>query len=437
MPVIQTPLAQVLNPIGQNGTPQPGLFAGLNAGRQQGIDNKLNQDRQDVSREQQDNANAELKNKQNLQRLSNIAMSSNIGLNIIESDPDNAQENLKRFLLENKKILKSLDKDTTQTDEAIIALNNGGVAEAQELMQSVLQTAQAQGGRLPKSNIPPPKFQFAGIGEDGRLTQRIVNSDQSIFDTGIEVPEKKPLVSIGGKIDAKDNRKRFGELFDRRTNIDKSLRQISNIRKLLGKDGTGLIGKSGKITKGVDGAFAALGGLAKNFGLGTDKFDTRTSLFSALEGTKLGDAAVKNAKLESLITDLAFAKAREQNGNGKITDPDFRIAVRSISAKADSPKQLIGVMEQLGRTSLEQFDKDVEATGSPDAFNFSKGQFKSLRNISSKKEFDQLFPVEEGNPLSTGKDGIPANGLPEGFKANDANGILHIVKGGFLVKADG
>lgn len=376
MPTIRTPLAQVLNPV-QGQPTQGGLFQSIARGAQN-KQTRLSSILQNQQRQQQ------IDQQKQLQRAANVNQAAITGLNIIKRDPANAETNLRDMIAQRKVVNPSLGiTDTTDTDELERVLNEGGVPAAQELFQSSLDAVRSSGVPLPQPTTPDFDKTFTAIGQSGKPEIFLLGA-QGPVATGLIAPPRAPLVQVGPGGGQKERVAEFKALFDESKNIDKTLSQFTQVRKIIREGGLGTIGASGRVTRGFQNVVSAIGGFAKNFGLGSDDFDQNSIVANALKGTPLGEQANRNAKVTSLITNLGFAVARAQ-GNQRITDKDFEAAIRTIGANADNPEQLAGVLDQFGNNLINQFETDVERTGS--AFGFTRQQFESLRNIPSKKEF--------------------------------------------------
>lgn len=391
MPQIQTPLAQILRPQTQQSFSPAATGQGA---------------RIDLLRQ-------EAEQKANLQRLSNLGQAAATGLDVIKSDPENSEQALRTMIDQRRSILPTIGiTDMTDTDELEAALNEGGVPAAQELLTGALNAAQSAGFKLPAPTTPSFTGAFQGKDEaTGKDVTFLRGKGGEVLNTGIPVVKRAPLVQVGAGGGNKERTQRFGQLFDESKNVDKALGQFNTVRDIVAEGGLGSIGTSGKVTKGIEKAFSALGGFVRNLGI-VDDFDEGSIVSQGLAGTPLGEQANRNAKISSLITNLAFTVAQAQNPGGRITDKDFQAAVQTIGASADNPEQLNQVINQFGDNLLSQFETDVEREGA--AFGFSKAQFKSLANIPSKKKFlsgvgGQQAPAPTGISATT----KPADLTPE------------------------
>lgn len=340
-------------------------------------------------------AQADRDRQKNLQRISNVGQAAAEGLGIISQDPENAERNLRGFIEARRQLLPQVGIDDLSDTEALeAALNEGGIAAAQELLNDTLNATQSVGFKLPEPTSPKFAGVFTAIDPTTGRPTIFQRSDKGIvLNTGLEAPERSPLVTVGGG--DKERTQRFGELFDESKNLDKTLSQITEIRDIVQKGGLGSIGASGRVTRGFENVASAVGGFAKNFGLGSDEFDEGSIVSRTLRGTPLGEQANKNAKINSLVTNLAFAVARAQ-GNQRITDKDFEAAVQTIGTSADNPRQLVDVINQFGENTLGQFRTDVERTGS--AFGFNEKQFEQLNNLPSIEPFERGIGAAPGSP---------------------------------------
>ncbi len=394
MPQVTTPLAQLLSPVRQQSfSPNP-PGSGAQRGTEIGLLIK------------------EARQKENLQRLSNLGQASKTGLDIISADPEKAESKLRDFIAQRKLLLPKVGiTDMTDTNELEAALNEGGVPAAQELLTGALSAAQSAGFQLPPPTTPDFEQTFTAIGASGK-PEIFFRSDQGAVPTGLLAPEKTPLVQVGAGGGDKERKAEFKTLFDESKNIDKTLNQFTQVRNIINEGGLGTIGTSGKVTKGIEKAFSAVGGLAKNFGLGSDEFDQGSIVSNALKGTPLGDQANRNAKVTSLITNLGFAVARAQ-GNQRITDKDFEAAIRTIGASADNPEQLAGVLNQFGNNLINQFETDVQRTSG--AFGFTKAQNEALalKNIPGVAPFREQSPQQKAAPTGISATTKPADLTPE------------------------
>jgi hypothetical protein len=375
---IVTPLAQVLNPVRGSGQ-------GVNLAAAAESGTRL-QEALATGALNRDVIQNKLTQAQIAQKVSNLGQAALTGLDVIKQDPGNAEKNLRDFIAQRKAVLPQLGLDTTETDELEQALNEGGIGAAQNLLQSTLDAARGSGFKLPKPTTPDFKATFEAIDPTTGKNTIFLRAPSGVVSTGLLAPPKRPLVQVGPGGGAKERTERFGSLFDESKNLDKTLGQITQLREIVAKGGLGSIGVSGKATKGFQNAASAIGGFAKNFGLGSEEFDENSIVANALKGTPLGEQAIRNAKVSSLITNLAFAVARAQ-GNKRITDRDFEAAVKTLGANADNPEQLIDVINQFGENTLTQFNEDVTREG--EAFGFTEKQFKLLRNFKSIKGFQK------------------------------------------------
>lgn len=358
------------------------------------------------------------KRAEDAQRLSNLGQAAATGLNIINQDPQNAQANLENYIAQRKAVLPASGFTNMEDTEALEkALREGGVPAAQQLLSGALNAAQSAGFKLPPPTTPDLEQTFTAIGPSGK-PEIFFRSNQGAVPTGLLAPEKTPLVQVGAGGGEKERTQRFGQLFDESKNVDRALGQFNQVRDIVAEGGLGTVGTSGEVTRGLEKAASAIGGFVRNLGI-VDVGDEETVLAGALKGSQLEQAANTNAKVRSLITNLAFAVAQAQNPGGRITDKDFAAAVQTIGANADNPEQLTTVINQFGTNLLNQFETDVEREGA--AFGFTPGQFKSLRNIPSRQKFMKgAQPKRQQQQTTRQQGGITATTRPEDLTREQA-----------------
>ena len=399
MPLIQTPLAQVLNPAAQQQMgPAPGnIFAGLNEGMKM----------KDVlanSAVARDEIGKTRKAKEDLQKLSNIGNTAAIGLQIIKANPEDAADQLRDFGLANKKQLEAAGLPTTETDALLEALESGGVGAAQEMLSDTFNASQAQGWRLPKPNVDAVKFGFAAkVGEKYYRANTTEGGQTEVTDIEVAPPSKGFTINTGGQKHFEKMRwKHFEKVSESGRALDKMLAQITKIGGIIGNTGGAKLGTAGGFAKGVVNAMSAIAGIAQNMGEGTKEFNARDALDEALEGTQLASAAVGNAKLKALLTNLAFAQARLQNPKGVITDIDFKAAVTTIGGNADDENQLLAVVQLLGNNMVKQYKDDLSAESNTWDFDKNQQDKLSTTQIKGIKEFEDFFNVS-GATVDPGK----------------------------------
>jgi len=302
----------------------------------------------------------------NLQRLSNLGQGAYTMMDSIAGirDPKQKEKALRDLIQQRKALLPQFGFGTKDTEDLEKVLNEEGLDAALGKIDTTLQTAKSMGFALPKPNTPSIKSTRIGKAVTPGIGDREIFyvTDQGLVPSGYAAVKGSGGIhfSVGGE---KHTDRVFNELWNERKSTQRTVQDIHRIQKMLdnlGPQAVGSLGASGKIAKGLSEGIQALSNTVKNLGLESDVDDPSTRVTSVLQGTNLHAAAMNNQQFNSLLTNLAYVVAKQNDPGGRISGPDFDAAVRQIAADADNPAALNQVITNLGNKFIENYRRDVE-----------------------------------------------------------------------------
>lgn len=107
------------------------------------------------------------------------------------------------------------------------------------------------------------------------------------------------------------------------------------------------------------------------------------------------ELGIENARMKSLITTLAYARALSNNPDGRISTPDLREAIKEIGASAADPRAFKQVLEDVSRRAARSFRTNYRArTGQEYAGEY--GEIGGApASVSTDAEYESLAPGTE------------------------------------------
>ena len=164
------------------------------------------------------------------------------------------------------------------------------------------------------------------------------------------------------------------------------------------KDAIALLDETEDINTFVAGAAGIINDLQQEFKaigrqIGVDFDESRLDPEGHEE--TFDDLGIKNARMKSLITTLAYARALSNNPDGRISTPDLREAIKEIGATASDPRAFKQVLEDVSRRAARSFRTNYRArTG-----NEYAGEYGEIggapASVSTDAEYESLAPGTE------------------------------------------
>ncbi len=160
------------------------------------------------------------------------------------------------------------------------------------------------------------------------------------------------LTEVVGKTQFDTDKVATRKLDDQRVGTKRAVATIDDVIGLLEKHGSKILsvtGTAGRLTRSVQaqlkaasGVFALQGNsLSRSFGKAVH---SENMVVKSRVLKELGDIGIQSARLRGMVINIAFARALTFNPDGRISEPDFRNALKSIGAKTGDKESFIAVL---------------------------------------------------------------------------------------------
>lgn len=167
-----------------------------------------------------------------------------------------------------------------------------------------------------------------------------------------------------------------------------SLTMYDNLESLktVIKENPDVTASVGKLANTIQNATAEVSAYADLANGGKPVLDQRTSSPADVQ-KKLEKLGVANATMQSLVVDLAYAKARLQSP-GVVTDKDFDAALAAIVPAVKNPQLLIDMLSGMQDRASNAFSNEVNSVYNKPGVPLSVLSFEAKTGLRLNDEFD-------------------------------------------------